>query len=209
MDIKKHIRNSFVSTGRLDEASKEPLLPNSGLRDYIRVIRREFPNSYEEVSNYFSNLLIENSTNLLNEPLYQKVNSLVSAEPFENSLLFEKLAYKKLLVIFKEFEKNHDIPVKNQDSGRIWSIGSDHYDIVVRFWKFGKYTGLNYIVRVFPKDEKQMHSTCLFSFVSEMLYGYGVGIWNLVYSEEELSNALEGLLKNCHCIRTALDSYHE
>jgi hypothetical protein len=209
MSVSQHIWNHFVFSGRLEEARREAELPNSGLKAHLLVIRKEYPQKYSEVLDNLSEILVANSLLKPESDLYTRIGHLVAAEKFCDALLLDKINPKKVSCLIKSFAaKNHIYTYKKGDD-TIWTIPTKNYDVEIEFEKFGKYKGLRYSLKVFPKDEKRMYSTCLFSFCCECLMGFGIGRWDLVFDEEQLTNALENLWKNCNCICDALDSYSE
>lgn len=207
MTLSQHIWNYFVSSGRLEEARGETQLPSAGLKDHLSVIRKEYSITYPEILNELSELLVVNSPAKPNSDLYVKISNLVASEPFNDSLILNKIKSKEVNKLIKCFATNNYIIASKRGEDTVCNIPARRYDIEIVFEKFGKYKGLGYATRVFPKDAKRMYSECLFYFVSESLMGFGIGRWDLIFDGNQLTAALENLWKNCECLRKALDSY--
>jgi hypothetical protein len=207
MTLRQHIWNYFVSSKRLEEAWKEAELPNSGLQIYLTVIRRTYPNNHNEILGILSELSVVSDLPKINNKLFQKIQALSTEEKFCDALLLPKIEQKTVNHIIKKFSTVNFINSHKRFGDTVWTIPANFFDVEIEFEKFGKYKGLRYTLRVFPKGSKRMCSTCLFTFCCESLFGYNVGSWDLIFYEGDLDTALNILLKNCQCIHEALDSY--
>lgn len=222
----EHIWNHFVSSGRLEDAWREPILPNSGLRTYLNVVRKLF--SEREASKVFeemARLRIGFPNEATTSPVRKKLSDLVAQEPlcedlFRDNLDIElvnspslaisprdlfrdKLSPKLVSQILREFaiEKVVSDSTRAPDGAIFWTFPTDRSDICVELERYSKFNGLRYSVRLFPKDSKRIFSTCFAYFVSEDVWGYGIGHWDLLFEENDLRTALESLFKNIECIR--------
>jgi hypothetical protein len=185
MTLHQHIWNHFVLSGRLEEARNEPQPPSSRFKDFLAVTK-----NHSEILESFSEYLMKNSF-IPEDHLYHRINNLVAQEKFCNALLLPKIEPKKIDNLIKSFSTKNFISSQKKCGDTVWTIPTKRYDIEIVFKKYGKFKGLNYSLKVFPKNAKRIYSTCLFSFWSG-----------------ELISALSTLWKNCQCIHEALDSYN-
>lgn len=206
MTLHQHIWNHFVLSGRLEEARNEPQPPSSRFKDFLAVTKREFSENYPKILDLFSEYLMNNSF-IPEDHLYHKINYLVTQEKFCDALLLPKIEPKKIDNLIKIFSNKNFICSRRMFGDTIWTIPTKFHDIEIIFEKYGKYKGLRYSLRVFPKNERRMYSTCIYSFWSGVLLGCGVDTWDLIFDEGQLTDSLNVLWKNCKCICEALDSY--
>jgi hypothetical protein len=207
MTLHQHIWNHFVLSGRLEEARNEPQPPSSRFKDFLAVTKREFPKNHSEILENFSEYLMKNSF-IPEDHLYHRINNLVAQEKFCDALLLPKIEPKKIVNLINIFSTKNFITSQKKCGDTVWTIPTKRYDIEIVFEKYGKFKGLHYSLKVFPKNEKRIYSTCLFSFWSGVLLGCCVDTWDLIFDDDELISALSTLWKNCQYIHEALDSYN-
>jgi hypothetical protein len=183
MTLRQHIWNHFVLSGRIEEAR-----------------------NHSEILEIFSEYLMNNSL-IPEDHLFGKISNLVAQEKFCDELLLPKIDPKKVNRTIQNFSVKNLISSRKRCGDTIWTIPTRFYEIEIEFEKFGKYKGQRYSLKVFPKNERRMYSTCLYSFWSGVILGCGVDTWDLIFDEGQLTESLNILWKNCNCIHEALDSY--
>lgn len=212
MDLNEYLWNHFVSSGRLERAQLESPPPNSGLRDYLRTVNKLFGESEARtVLMNMASLLIKTPNEVRTNSLRNKILDLAAQESFDGNLLREKISSKAVNQMLKKSKPDlGEIDIRMVAGGEIvWSLTTKLTVITMEFEKYSIANGLRYSVRLFPRYSIRNFSTCMAYFVTESVWGYGVGKWDLLFEEDDLKSALEILFKNIDCIQTGLIAYEK